>query len=312
VVLPPLVAVTRKERRVGVAWRAVRRKGGGELARSSLNRLREADGLSHVRALAFQSMFVLLSGFIGLVGLASAFDLPRVRGIVEEMAATLSPGPSGRLLQEAARQGATGGTTAMVFGLLAALVAGTLAMAQVERSANRLAGRSEDRPVWQRYGVAFVLALSAGVLLAAGGLALVGGRAISRGLGWEGTALTVWNVARWPVGVAVAAVGIYLLFRTAPRERVGSSAALATGTTVAVALWFVFSLALGLYFSLSSSAAYGSLVSVIALLLWSSLSSLALHLGLAVTAELAIGESRSEGLVRVPESEPERKASSTS
>ena len=309
--LPPLVAVTRKERRVGVAWRAVRRKGGGELARSSLKRLREADGLSHVRALAFQSMFVLLSGFIGLVGLASAFDLPRVRGIVEEMAATLSPGPSGRLLQEAARQGATGGTTAMVFGLLAALVAGTLAMAQVERSANRLAGQSEDRPVWQRYGVAFVLAVSAGVLLAAGGLALVGGRAISRGLGWEGTALTVWNVARWPVGVAVAAVGIYLLFRTAPRERVGSSAALAAGTTVAVALWFVFSLALGLYFSVSSSAAYGSLLSVIALLLWSSLSSLALHLGLAVTAELAIGKSRS-GLVRVPESEPERKASSTS
>jgi len=295
-----------------VAWRAVRRKGGGELARSSLKRLRKADGLSHVRALAFQSMFVLLSGFIGLVGLASAFDLPRVRGIVEEMAATLSPGPSGRLLQEAARQGATGGTTAMVFGLLAALVAGTLAMAQVERSANRLAGRSEDRPVWQRYGVAFVLALSAGVLLAAGGLALVGGRAISGGLGWEGTALTVWNVARWPVGVAVAAVGIYVLFRTAPRERVGSSAAVAASTTVAVALWFVFSLALGLYFSLSSSAAYGSLLSVIALLLWSSFSSLALHLGLAVTAELAIGESRSEGFVRVRESEPERKASSTS
>ena len=45
------------------------------------------------------------------------------------------------------------------------------------------------------------------------------------------------------------------------------------------------------------------MLSVIALLLWSSLSSLALHLGLAVTAELAIGELRSEGLVRVPESE---------
>jgi uncharacterized BrkB/YihY/UPF0761 family membrane protein len=59
---------------------------------------------------------------------------------------------------------------------------------------------------------------------------------------------------------------------------------------VAVALWFVFSLALGLYFALCSSAAYGSVLSVIALLLWSSLSSLALHLGLAVTAELAIGE----------------------
>jgi uncharacterized BrkB/YihY/UPF0761 family membrane protein len=301
--------VTRKERGFGAAWRAVRQRGLGELARSSAKRFRKADGTSHVRALAYQSMFVLLSGFVGLVGLASAFDLPRVRGIVEQMAGTLSPGPSGQLLREAARQGANGGTIAMVVGLLAALLAGTLAMAQVERSANRLAGRSEDRPLWQRYGVAFVLALSAGVLLGAGGLALAGGRAISEGVGWEGAALTVWTVARWPLGVAVAAVGIYLLFRTAPRERIGSPAALAAGTAAAVALWFLFSLALGLYFSLSSNAAYGPLLSVIALLLWSSLSSLALHLGLAVTVELAIEESRSQGLVRVPESEPERRAS---
>jgi len=246
-------------------------------------------------------MFVLLSGFIGLVGLASALDLPRVRGIVEQMADTLSPGPSGRLLREAARQGASGGTTAMILGLLAALLAGTLAMAQVERSANRLAGRSRDRGFARRHGVAFMLALSAGVLLAAGGLALAGGQAISEGLGWEGAALTTWTVARWPLGVTVAAVGVYLLFRTAPRERIGSRPALAAGTVAAVALWFLFSLALGVYFSLSSNVAYGPLLSVVALLLWSSLSSLALHLGLAVTVELAIGESRSER-VRVPES----------
>ncbi len=199
----------------------------------------------------------------------------------------------------------------MVLGLLATVLAGTLAMAQVERSANRLAGQSEDRPFGQHYGVALVLALSAGVLLAAGGLALAGGRAISEGLGWESAALTVWTVARWPLGIAVTAVGIYLLFRTAPRERFGSPTAIAAGTAAAVALWFLFSLALALFFSLSSSSAYGPLLSVIALLLWSSLSSLALHLGLAVAAEMAIGESRSEGLVRVPESEPGRSASST-
>jgi uncharacterized BrkB/YihY/UPF0761 family membrane protein len=299
----PQVNVPSKERGWGAAWRAVRRRGVGELARSSVKRFWEADGTTHARALAYQSMFVLLAGFIGLVGLASAFDLPRVRGIVEQMADTLSPGPSGQLLREAARQGAEGGTAAMVLGLLAALLAGTLAMAQVERYANRLAGRPEDRPFRKRYGVAFVLALSAGMLLAAGGLSLVGGRAVSEGLGWEDAALTVWSVARWPLGVAVAAVGIYLLFRTAPRERIGSLAALAAGTAAAVALWFLFSLALALYFSVSSSAAFGPLLSVVALLVWSALSSLALHLGLAVTVELAIGESRSKGLIRLPESE---------
>jgi YihY family inner membrane protein len=304
--------MTKKERGFSAARRAVLRRGGGEFARSSVKRFWEADGTSHARALAYQSMFVLLSGFIGLVGLASEFDLPRVRGIVEEMADTLSPGPSGRLLQEAASQGASGGRTVMLLGLLAAVLAGTLAMAQVERSANRLAGRFEDRPFGQRYGVAFVLALSAGVLLAAGGLALAGGRAISEGLGWERAALPVWTVVRWPLGVAVTAVGVYLLFRTAPRERIGSPMALAVGTAAAVVLWFLFTVALGLYFSLSSSSAYGPLLSLIALLLWSSLSSLALHLGVAVTAELAVGESRSEGLVRVPESVPGRSGSRTS
>ena len=276
-----------------------------------MKRFWEADGTSHVRALAYQSMFVLLAGFIGLVGLASAFDLPRVRSIVEELADTLSPGPSGRLLREAASQGASGGTTVMVLGLLATVLAGTLAMAQVERSANRLAGQTEDRHFVQHYGVALVLALSAGVLLAAGGLAVAGGRAISEGLGWESAALTVWTVVRWPLGIAVTAVGIYLLFRTAPRECFGSPTAIVAGTAAAVVLWFLFSLALALFFSLSTSSAYGPLLSVIALLLWSSLSSLALHLGLAVAAELAIGESRSEGLVRLPESEPGRSASST-
>lgn len=305
------MVITKKDRGLGAAWRAVRRRGGVDVARSSVKRFREADGTSHVRALAYQSMFVLFSGFIGLVGLASAFDVPRVQGIVEQLADSLSPGPSGQLLREAARQGARGGTAVMVFGLLTAVFAGTLAMAQVERSANRLAGRTEDRPFGQRYGVAFVLALSAGVLLAAGGLALAGGRAISEGVGWEGPALTVWTWVRWPLGVAVAAVGIYLIFRTAPRERIGSSPALAAGAAAAVVLWFLFSLALALYFSLSSNVAYGPLLAVIALLLWSSLSSLALHLGLAVAAELAIGESRSEGLVRVPESESERSASDT-
>jgi YihY family inner membrane protein len=299
---------TAESRGLGGRGPGVRRRAAGDVARSSVKRFWEADGTSHVRALAYQSMFVLLSGFIGLVGLASAFHLPRVRGVVEELGETLSPGPSGRLLREAASQGANGGTTVMILGLLAAVLTGTLAMAQVERSANRLAGRVEDRPFKQHYGVAFVLALSAGLLLAAGGLALAGGQAISEGLGWEKEATTVWTVVRWPMGVAATTIGVYLLFRTAPRERIGSSAALGVGTATAVGLWFLFSLALALYFSVSSSSAYGPLLSVIALLVWCSLSSLALHLGLAVTAEVAIRDPVTDGFVRTLERQPGRRA----
>jgi uncharacterized BrkB/YihY/UPF0761 family membrane protein len=255
------------------------------VARAAIDRFRAADGASHTRALAFQTMFVAISGFIGFIGLVSVLHLPALRATVTSLASRLAPGPSGKLLQEAAKQGATSGGTAMFFGLAAALVAATLAMIQVERSANRLWGLREDRPTGQRIGRALVLAVSAGILLAIGGLVLGAGRSIGHGAGWTGTAGTIWAVLRWPLGILIAAAGTYLVFRWAPRERARSQRAEVVGAAVALALWVIFTALLGVSLSMgSSSATYGPLLAIVALLLWSALSSLALHLGLAVTA----------------------------
>ena len=43
------------------------------------------------------------------------------------------------------------------------MIAGATAMAQIERGANRLYGVERDRPFLHKYGVATVLAFSAGV-----------------------------------------------------------------------------------------------------------------------------------------------------
>ena len=88
------------------------------------------------------------------------------------------------MLVEAAEQGAQGGAPAAIVGLAAALGSGTLAMAQVERSANRLAGSNKDRPILRRYAVAFILAATVGVLFLLGALILGAGRALPAGLGW--------------------------------------------------------------------------------------------------------------------------------
>jgi uncharacterized BrkB/YihY/UPF0761 family membrane protein len=107
----------------------LRRRGAGRFTRDVVHRFREADGSSHMRALGYQGIFALLSGFIGLVGLASVLGVAEIRSTVVEMSKRVAPGPSGQLLEEAVRQ-ASGGT-AMVFGLIAALIAGTFAMAQI-------------------------------------------------------------------------------------------------------------------------------------------------------------------------------------
>jgi YihY family inner membrane protein len=271
----------------------VRRRGFGRLAGDAVRRFRDADGMSHVRALGYQGTFALLSGFIGMVGLASVLGMASLRGTIVEMSKTIAPGPSGQLLQEAANQSRGGGTAAFV-GLGAALISGALAMAQIERSANRLSGSTQDRPGASRFLIALGLALSAGLLVVVGLLALAGGDAIATGFGWKGTASDVWIVLRWIIGIASAAVGIYLLFRWAPYRPLGSRQPVLAGAFVSLVLWVLFTVILTVWFSVSSSSqTYGPLISVIALLLWAGATSLALHLGMALAAELGAASASS-------------------
>ena len=271
------------------------------VASRTFRRFRDADATNHARALAYQSSFVIISGFIGMVGLASVLDIEALRRTVVEMSKTLAPGPAGRLLEDAASQGASGGARAMVLGLGSALIGMTFAMAQVERSGNRIAGRNEDRPAGRRYGVAAVLALTAGVAMALGALVLAGGESIARGFGWD-EAATLWSVVRWPLGVALLGIAVYVLFRVAPDGPIASPRGLMAGTVVALVLWVVFTLGLAIYFSVSSGSeqTYGSLVTVIALLLWAGATSTALHVGLAVAAAWEPGAG-ADGVVSVPE-----------
>jgi uncharacterized BrkB/YihY/UPF0761 family membrane protein len=279
----------------------VRASGAGRTARDAVARFIEHDGTSHARALAYQSAFVLMSGFIGLIGLASVLNWAQLRATVEAQAERLAPGPGAALLQEAAQHGASGAGTAALVGIVAALAGGTLAMAQLERSANRLSDIDRDRPALSRYVLSFVLAISAGAPLVIGGLIVGSGKSIAHGAGLEGAAATAWSIARWPLGAAIAGAGIFVLYRVLVPGR-PSTRDLVVGTGVALALWVTFTALLGLYLSLGSQSShtYGPLLAVIALLLWSALTSLALHLGIALIAERT--QASGDRTVRLPDS----------
>lgn len=262
----------------------------GRLATDVVHRYREADGTSHTRALAYQTVFIMLSGFIGLVGLASVLGLAEIRRTVQHLATSVAPGPSARLIQEAAQQGASGGAMVAVAGLGAAWISGMFAMAQVQRSADRFVGRGheQERSGAAKYVRAALLALPVGLLLGLGGLALGAGTSVVEGFGLEGTADLVWNVLRWPIGVALVAAALLLMMWAAPTAPLGSARRRAAGAAVALVLWTIFTALLSLYFAASTttSRTYGPLLAVVALVLWSGLTSLALHLGIATTAEL--------------------------
>ena len=120
-------------------------------------------------------------------------------------------------------QGATGGQLALWLGLLAAIVALTTAMGQIERGANRIYGIERDRPALRKYGRALLMALTGGLLLQLGFLVIIAGDALGESLaaayGWGDTFESTWTIGSWPVGVALAWASFTVILERAPRRQ---------------------------------------------------------------------------------------------
>ncbi|MBB2914623.1 YihY family inner membrane protein [Streptosporangium becharense] len=279
------------------AWVALRKYGRWHLVRDSFTRFRYGDGMTNSRALAFQICLSIIPGAIALVGLSSVVDQEALGRVLELALSQLAPGAGAAavedVLADSHRQaGRAGGTLALWFGLVTALVSLTSAMAQVERGANRIYGVERDRPFHRKYGRALFMALTSGAFMTVGFVVMVGGGAIGRSLAqvydWDAAAMRAFTLVRWPLGFLMALMSTSVLFRAAPRRRQPGHTWLAFGALVSLGLWTFFTLLLALYTESSGTfgATYGPLTAVMALLLWSFLSSMALFLGLAFAAQL--------------------------
>lgn len=286
------VPATRGELEGDEAFETLRRTGRRRLVIDAAKRFRAADGFSHSRALAFQITLTLLPAVIAVVGFAAALGQEDFTRVVRDTILDLTPGATGEILTDALRHGSESGhesgETALAAGGLAALIAGTSAMGQIERGANRIYGVERDRPFARKYSTALGLALTAGVLGLLSLVVLMGGAALREALDLGSTFDAVWRVARWPLGVVLAVGSVALLFEYAPRRRQPEASWLAFGAGVSVILFLVFMAALALYMDATDSfgATYGPIAGTIGVLLWAFLTAIALFLGLAFAAQL--------------------------
>jgi YihY family inner membrane protein len=274
------------------AFETLRNTGLRDLAADAFVRFRAADGFSHARALAFQFTLTLLPALIALVGFATVLDQQEFKDVLRDTLTQLSPGPASDVLTQAFEQGSESGETALLVGLIAALVAGTTAMGQMERGANRIYGIERDRPPLRKYLTGFGLMCSAGLLTAVALVLFVAGFAIDdaveQAVGWGDGARTAWEIGRWPAAVALVVAAIALLFKVSPHRRQPEVSWLAFGSGLAVLLWLGFTGALALYLAESREfgETYGPLAGTIGVLLWTMLTSVALFAGLAFAAQL--------------------------
>jgi YihY family inner membrane protein len=273
------------------AWETLSQTGRLRLVHDAFQRFRTADGFSHARSMAFIAELVLVQGIIALVGLASATHRGGLSDLIVRTLKTAAPGPAGTVLTEAVNQAHRAGAShrylALTIGLVGALVSGTTLMGQMERGLNRLYGVERDRPTVRKYGRAFLMTVSAGLLLAIAFTAIAFGGQIARSLESH-LAVQVWTAARWPVAVLLLTIGIATMFRLCPRRHQPGRKWLAFGAAISVGLWVIVTVLLAWFFSASATfgQTYGPLAGVVALLLWALGSSIAVLFGGAVAAQL--------------------------
>src|SRR5687768_6106745 len=223
------------------AWHLVLHHGVWKVLVESFVRFRYGDGFTNSRALALQTCLAVVPFMLAIPGLAADIDDDRLAKVVAATVNAIAPGQgSDDALAAAADGSERSGEIALGFGLAFALLSMTTAMAQVERGTNRIYGIRRDRRAPYKYGRAAVLTGLLALPLAVGFLLLVTGGAFAEAMadryGWGSSAVTWWNVGRWPVGLLLLVLAIAVLLDHAPRRRQPSLSWLALGSGIAVVL----------------------------------------------------------------------------
>lgn len=274
------------------AWTALRGYGGRRLCREAFLRFRYADGFSHSRALGLQLSLAIIPLVIAAVGLSSALKTESVGRVLRQTLLAVTPGASdGPFISAVPAVPAddVGAELALWLGLLTAIAALTTAMGQVERGANRIYGIGRDRPSLAKYGRALLIAGGAGLPAMTGFLLLVSatntGDAIENVYSVDDDLVSVVGL---PISVVLLLGAITIMLRYSPRRIQPGWSWLGLGAVVALVLWMLFTGLLTVYLRLSDSfgTVYGPLTGVMALLLWAQLSSVAVFLAFAFTAQL--------------------------
>jgi membrane protein len=257
-----------------------------------------AAALTYYAVLAiFPAMIVLIS-ILGLVGESATQPLIDNLGAV-------APGPAKEIFTNAIKnlQGSQGAAGVLfVVGLLGALWSASGYVAAFMRASNSIYDMPEGRPVWKtlpvRVGLTlillFLLAITALAVVLTGGLAQKVGNIV--GLG--GTAVDVWDIAKWPVLVLVVSFMFALLYWAAPNVRQPGFRWVSPGGVVAVLGWLIASAAFAFYVGNfgSYNKTYGALGGVIVFLVWLWISNIVILLGAEFNAELERGRAIQAGM----------------
>jgi len=238
------------------------------------------------------AIFPLLSAGLSLWGFIA--DPAEVRTLIDETTALL-PSDSRVLIDQqvnavldAPRERLGFG---IVIGLTLALYSAGAGIRALMRALNIAYGEVERRPIWKFYLTAFAFTAMLGALFATAFIAIVIIPATLAFTPFEILDATARQVARILPFVAVVLVfgaATFILYRFGPDRRPAKKRWLWPGAVLATVLWLAISYAFSAFVASFGdyNATYGSIASVIILLLWLYLTAFIVLLGAELNAEM--------------------------
>jgi membrane protein len=286
-----------------------------------------AAALTYYAVLALFPALVVLVALVGLFGqypqtTNALLDILRQAGVDPD---TLK-GLKGTINDIVRNKGGAGAL--LGFGLLGALWSASGYIGAFMRASNAIYEKPEGRPFWKLRPLQVVVTLVMTLMFALVLVALVVSgplaEAIGSKLGFGDSAVTVWNIAKWPVLALVVSLMLATLYYVSPNAKLPKFQWISPGAVVALTVWIVASV--GFFFYArnfgSYNKTYGTLGGAITLLVWLWITNVAILFGQELNAEIERGRELAAGkpavediqlpLRQEPKKDPEHEAAEIS
>ena len=282
---------------------------------------REDNLMDWAAALTYYGLLSLFPALIALVSIVGVFGDPQsttqkltdvVTQIGPESAAQTFSGPIESITSNRSAAGIL-----FVVGLVVALWSASGYIGAFMRASNVVYETPEGRPFWKLRPLQILVTLIMVILLALLALALVLtgplAEAVAEPLGIGDAAVTAWDIAKWPVMLAVVVMMIAVLYYASPNVKLRGFRWVTPGSIVAVVVWLIASAAFAFFVANFGAydKTYGALGGVVVMLMWLWITNLALLFGHELNAErersreLAEGRPRAEKEIQLePRDEP--------
>jgi membrane protein len=247
-----------------------------------------AAALTYYGVLAIFPALIALVSILGLIG--HSVTQPLLNNLDK-----LAPGSVRSILASAIhnlQHGRSAAGVLFVLGIVGAIWSASGYISSFMQASNAVYDVREGRSIWMRLPIRLAVAVVMLVLLATSAIAVVvtGGLAgqVGKLLGIGGTAVTIWDIAKWPVLLLVVSFMFSILYWASPNVKQGGFRWISPGSAFAVTVWVIASAAFALYVAnfASYNKTYGTLAGAVIFLVWLWISNVALLLGAELNAEI--------------------------